>query len=80
MPHRLSNQLETNIKEIIKMSDIKSEAMALIEKMPEDTSLEDIIEALIFKMSVEDGIRQVENGEFITNEEAMERIDKWIIK
>ncbi len=62
------------------MIDVKSEAIAIIEEMPNDSTIEDIIGELYFKAQVDEGLRQLDNGEFISNEEVKQRASKWIIK
>jgi len=48
--------------------------------MPVHSTIDDIIEELYFKAQVDEGLRQLDNGEYLTNEEVKERISKWIIK
>ena len=62
------------------MIDIKSEAIALIEKMPDGSTLDDIMEELYFKAQVDEGLRQLDNGGFISHDDVKQRISKWIIK
>ncbi|HPI18781.1 MAG TPA: hypothetical protein PKY56_00285 [Candidatus Kapabacteria bacterium] len=54
--------------------------MAMIDRMPDNSTIDDIIEELYFKIQVDEGLRQLDNGEYLTNEEVKERISKWIIK
>ena len=48
---------------------IKESAIALIKSLPDDISLEDIIETLCFKLSVEEGLADAEAGKFVAQEE-----------
>jgi predicted transcriptional regulator len=62
------------------MQDVKTHAISLINEMPTDSTIDDIIEELYFKSQVDAGIQDLENGDSFTNEEVMERISKCIIK
>ena len=62
------------------MYNTKAEAIAMIDRMPDNSTIDDIIEELYFKIQVDEGLRQLDNGEYLTNEEVKERISKWIIK
>ena len=55
------------------MNAIKDNAIALIQSLPDDTSLEDIIEALCFRLSVEEGLADAEAGRFVSQEEIERR-------
>jgi len=56
------------------MNNTKAEAIAMIDKMPDNSTIDDIIEELYFKIQVDEGLRQLDNGEYLTNEEVKERI------
>ena len=47
------------------MMDVKSEAIAIINTMPGDSTIEDIMEKLYFKAQVDDGLEQLDKGSFI---------------
>ncbi len=58
------------------MYDTKAEAMAMIDRMPVHSTIDDIVEELYFKIQVGEGLLQLDNGEYLTNEEVKERILK----
>jgi predicted transcriptional regulator len=62
------------------MIDIKSEAIAIIDMMPFDSTIDDIMEELYFKAQVDNGLEQLDEGNFISHAEVKQRISKWIIK
>ncbi len=62
--------METSKKQIIKM----------IEDLPEDVSVDDIIEKLYFKTKVDAGLKELDNGKGVPHEEVEQRISKWIKK
>ena len=50
----------------------------MIERMPEEASLEDIFAELYFRMKVEQGLSDVAAGRVVTDDEARERFAKWL--
>jgi hypothetical protein len=61
------------------MSD-REIAFDLIQKVPEDTSLLEIVRKLEFIAGVREGFQQVELGEGVPAEEVREMIPAWIVK
>lgn len=62
------------------MSDpmtLKQKVIDSIERLPQDASLDDIIERIYFIHKVEVGLKQSEQGDVITHEELLKRIDEW---
>ncbi len=45
-----------------------------IRELPEDTSVDDAIERLVFLAKIEEGLAQLERGEGIPHEEAKRRL------
>lgn len=60
------------------MSKVKSEAIELITKLPDECSLTDIMAQLYFKAKVESGLRDIEAGRTISHEELRKRVSRWI--
>jgi hypothetical protein len=56
----------------------KHEALELIQKMPDEASMEDIFAELYFKMRVDRALREVAAGKFVSDEEARERFARWL--
>lgn len=59
------------------MTDVKTAAISIIEKMPNDSTYEDIMEVLYFKSQVDEGLEQLEKGEYISHEEVKQRESKF---
>jgi predicted transcriptional regulator len=55
----------------------KSRIKEQIDKLPEEFSLDELIERLILIEKIESGIKQSENGEVISEEEMDNEIEKW---
>jgi predicted transcriptional regulator len=60
------------------MPTIKESVMSLLKEMPEDSTLEDIMETLYIKQKILKGQRQLESGQFYTHEEAKEIMKQWL--
>jgi predicted transcriptional regulator len=56
---------------------VKSEAIHLIEKLPEDYSMDEIMSELYFKQQVEEGLRDVREGRAYSHEQIKNMVIKW---
>jgi predicted transcriptional regulator len=52
----------------------KERVLEAVRSLPEDATVEDAMERLYFLAKVEEGLRQAEAGESMSNEEARKRI------
>ena len=59
------------------MAKAKAEALAMIQKLPDDVTTGAIMEELFFKQQVEKGLQDVAEGRVLTPEELRERIAQW---
>ena len=62
----------------IMQSTIKQTVIEMIERLPDDTSVEDIMAELYFRHKVDEGLCQLDSGEGIEHEEARRRLGKWL--
>lgn len=60
------------------MSTIKESVLSMVKDMPENATLEDIMESLYVKQKILKGQRQLEAGQFYTHEEAKELMKEWL--
>jgi hypothetical protein len=58
---------------------VKRAALAVIERMPEDASYEDIIYELYVRQRVERGLLEVAEGKTVPQGEIMSEIDEWLL-
>ncbi len=56
----------------------KEKIKTTLDALPDNFTLEDIIEELIVLDKIEQGIRDVKEGKVHTTEEAKKRLDKWL--
>ena len=60
------------------MLTTKQEVISLVKKLPENSTLEDIMEHLYVKQKILKGQKQLETGQFYTHEEAKEIMEAWL--
>ena len=62
-------------------TNLKEEVIALIKKLPEDATLDDIMYHLYVKKKILIGLQEVEQGKVIPHEQVMDnakkRLEKW---
>ncbi len=59
------------------MSTIKEDVILLVEILPVNSTLEDIIECLYVKQRIIKGQNQLKTGQFYTHEEAKQIMKEW---
>jgi len=62
------------------MQSIKQEVIELINRLPEDCTLEDIQYHLYLMQKIERGQKDFEEGRVYTQEEVEKKMSKWIEK
>ena len=55
----------------------KDTVLAMVNQLPSKFELEDLIEKLILIETIEAGDKQIDKGEFYTQEQMEERVKKW---
>jgi predicted transcriptional regulator len=56
----------------------KQAALKMIEQMPADASLEDIMYELYFRQRVDRGLQELDAGETVSHEEVKQSLVKWL--
>jgi len=62
------------------MSEIKQEVIQLVQALPETATLDDIMAELYFKMQVDAGLKEFDEGKGIPHEEAEKRMEPWLTR
>ena len=57
---------------------IKEQIIELVRAMPEDVTIDDVLEELFFKLQVDEGIAKLDRGEGISHTEVERRLSKWL--
>ena len=60
------------------MSAIKEQAIKIIESLPENCTLEDIQYHLYVREKVERGIKAIDEGQTVSQEEAEKKVREWL--
>ena len=60
------------------MATEKENILKMIQDLPDDISMEDIIEAIYIRKKIEKGLKDSNEGKLYTHEEAKERLAKWL--
>jgi ABC-type uncharacterized transport system ATPase subunit len=67
-----------DIEEVIKMAGVKQQVIQMIELLPEEVSVDDIMAELYFKLQVDTGLNELDEGKGIPHEEVEKRMSKWL--
>ena len=57
---------------------IKKVALKVIERMPEDASLEDLMYELYFRQRVDRGLRELEKNKTVSHEDVKRSVSRWL--
>ena len=60
------------------MSKTKEQVIRIIERMPEEVSVADIMAELYFCLKVNSGLRELDEGKGIPHEQVKEHLEKWL--
>ena len=59
------------------MAQVKEEVIQLIENLPDECSISDIMAELYFKQKVEEGLYDIEQGRILSHEEIRKQMAQW---
>ncbi len=60
------------------MPKVKNEVIQMIERLPDDPGIADIMAELYFRLKVETGLKELDEGKGITQTVARDRLKKWL--
>lgn len=60
------------------MPAVKEGIVQMIQNMPQNISVEDVMAELYFRSQVDEGIRELDEGKGISHEEVERRMAKWL--
>jgi len=60
------------------VSKVKNEVIKMIERLPDDAGIADIMAELYFRLKVETGLKELDEGKGITQAVARDRLNKWL--
>ena len=62
------------------MAGVKEQVIQMIQSLPEDITIDDIIAELYFKLQVDAGLKELDEGKGIPHEEVEKRMSQWLRK
>ena len=62
------------------MAGIKQQVINIIQTLPDDITVEDVMAELYFKLQVDTGLKELDEGKGIPHEEVEKRMSKWFTK
>jgi predicted transcriptional regulator len=62
------------------MAGVKEQVIRMIQSLPEDITLDDIMAELYFKLQVDAGLKELDEGKGIPHEEVEKRMSQWLSK
>ena len=60
------------------MAGIKQEVIQLVQSLPETATMDDIMAELYFKIQVDSGLKELDEGKGISHEDVEKRMGKWL--
>ena len=60
------------------MRATKEKVIQMIQELPDDVTVDDIFSELYFKLQVDSGLRELDEGKGIPHQKVKERMSKWI--
>ncbi len=60
------------------MPNIKQKVIEMIQSLPEEVTVDDIMEDLYFKLQVDEGLRELNEGKGISHKDVDNRMSKWL--
>ena len=60
------------------MAAVKQQVIKMIQSLPEEVSIDDIMAELYFKLQVDAGLKELDEGKGIPHEEVEKRMSKWL--
>lgn len=62
------------------MSNVKQKVIKMIQSLPEEVTVNGIMEELYFRLQVDAGLKELDEGRGIPHEEVEKRMSKWLTK
>lgn len=56
---------------------MKELVIEVTSTLPDNATLEDIIDAIYMRLQIEQGLDAIENGDILSEEEVLKEIEKW---
>ena len=60
------------------MPSVKDQVIEMIRSLPEEISIDDIMAELYFRLKVDAGLRELDEGKGIPHAEVKEQLSRWL--
>jgi len=60
------------------MFGVKQEVIKLVQSLPDEVTVDDIMAVLYFKLQVDAGLKELDEGKGIPHQEVESRMSKWL--
>jgi hypothetical protein len=67
-------------KGFLRMNKEKEQVIEMIRQLPDESTVDDIMEELYFRMQVDRGIKELDAGKGISHHEVRDRLSRWLEK
>ncbi|MBV6519052.1 MAG: hypothetical protein DYG84_08250 [Candidatus Brocadia sp. AMX3] len=62
------------------MAGVKQQVIQMIQSLPDNVTIDDIMAELYFKLQVDAGLKELDEEKGISHEEVEKRMSKWLTK
>ena len=62
------------------MAGLKQQVIQMIQSLPEEVTIDDILAELYFKLQVDAGLKELGEGKGIPHKEVKKRMSRWLQK
>lgn len=62
------------------MTEIKKQIIQMIEALPDEVTINDVMAELYFKLQVDSGLKELDEGKGLSHEQVEKRMAQWLIK
>lgn len=60
------------------MASTRQDILKMIEALPDDVTLDDVMAELYFRTRVDEGLRQLDSGQALPHSEVKGRLSQWL--
>ena len=62
------------------MAGVKEQVIKIVKSLPENITVDDVMAELYFKLQVDAGLKELDEGKWIPHEKVEKRMSKWLTK
>lgn len=62
------------------MAGVKERVIEMIQSLPEEVTIDDIMAKLFFRLRIDAGLKELDEGKGIPHEEIEKRMSKWLTR